>query len=612
MKEAKRHQRSIIVTLLDLRNAFGEVNHKLIDSTLRYHHVPEDFIGIIKDIYTNSMISVAHGNLNTPFIPVERGVLQGDPSSPLLFNVCFNPLMQAIIQPKHDQLGYMWGPNADLRSRSWLQFADDTAIISHDVKKAQALLNLNTAWCAWADMKVRIDKCSTFGMRKQDGTYRQFQPFLTIGDQSLPAVEDGDSFKYLGKLFDFSMKNTAIKTTLRDQLKRLLEITSNLDIKPQQKLKILRNYIPTQFKFQLRIYDISYTWIELNLDTQISNAVRDWIELPISSCVSEILSLPTNQGGLGIPSMKEIAESLRMNQRHKQHSSNNPESVAIWKTTSAKNTTVDRIILENNDRQTAVRCLKNTQTKRSVNHISTLAIQGRILDAINQAFSKTTLTKWANEVEKLASPLYRFVRKALQQQLPTASNLVRWGKSADPLCPLCQKVQSNKHVMSNCGSNFSLTRYKERHDRVLSILTTWILQNCKSDRDIYVDLDEEKYRPLSELFVSLRPDIALRRADKIIDILELTICHETNLTQSRIYKESKYTDLRNNLKPAFSNHSINVYTVEITCLGLISNFQQFCTNNLNISLTDQISHDIIHSTISSSFQIYCNRNKNSN
>ena len=261
-----------------------------------------------------------------------------------------------------------------------------------------------------------------------------------------------------------------------------------------------------------------------------------------------------------------------------------------------------------------MRCLKNTQIQRSANHIGTLAIQGRIVDAINQAFSKTTLTKWAKEVEKLASPLYRFVRKALQQQLPTASNLVRWGKSADPLCPLCQKVQSNKHVMSNCGSNFSLTRYKERHDRVLSILGTWILQNCKSDRVIYVDLDEEKYRPLSELFVSLRLDIALLRADGIIDILELTICHETNLTQSRIYKESKYTDLRlrNNLKPAFSNHSINIFTAEITCLGLISDFQQFCTNNLNISLTDQISHDIIHSTISSSFLIYCNRNKNSN
>ena len=98
----------------------------------------------------------------------------------------------------------------------------------------------------------------------------------------------------------------------------------------------------------------------------------------------------------------------------------------------------------------------------------------------------------------------------------------------------------------------------------------------------------------------------------MIDVLELTICHETNLTQSRTYKESKYTDLRNNLKPAFSNHLINVYTVEITCLGLISDSQQFYTNNLNISLSDQIRHDIIHSTISNSFLIYCNRNKNSN
>ena len=98
-------------------------------------------------------------------------------------------------------------------------------------------------------------------------------------------------------------------------------------------------------------------------------------------------------------------------------------------------------------------------------------------------------------------------------------------------------------MMSNCGSNFSLTRYKERHDRVLSILATWILHNCKNDCDIYVDLDEEKYRPLSKLFALLRPDITLLRADGIIDVLELMIYHETNLTQSRTYKESKYTDM---------------------------------------------------------------------
>ena len=38
-------------------------------------------------------------------------------------------------------------------------------------------------------MKVRIDKCSTFGMRKQSGNYMQFQPMLTIGGKTIPAIE---------------------------------------------------------------------------------------------------------------------------------------------------------------------------------------------------------------------------------------------------------------------------------------------------------------------------------------------------------------------------------------------------------------------------------------
>ena len=519
--------------------------------------------------------------------------------------------MQAIIQPKHDQLGYTWGPNADLHSRSWLQFADDTAIISHDVKKAQALLNLNTAWCAWADMKVRIDKCSTFGMRKLDGSYQQFQPVLTIGDQSLPAIEDGDSFKYLGKMFDFSMKNTAIKETLKDRMKRLLEVTSALEIKPQQKLKILKIYIPTQFKFELRIYDISYTWIDLNLDSQVSNCVRDWIELPISSCVSEILSLPSNQCGLGIPSLREVAETLRLNQRFKQHLPGNAESETIWKLTTGKNTTIDRIILGNDNRKSALRVLKETQTRNNSNHIHTLSIQGQIINAINEAFAKSSVTKWMKEIEKLAPPLYKFVRKALQQQLPTASNLVRWGKSKDPLCPLCQQIQSNKHVMSHCNSTFSLKRYKERHDKILIILVDWILQQCKAERKIFVDLDGGNFNPLSELFQSLRPDIAVLGPNNDIEVLELTICHETNCNKSRQYKQSRYMNLSENLKTEFSNYSVVVHTIEITCLGLVSDCSQFCSNCLETTLPDQIKNQIIRSVISSSFLIYCNRNKNS-
>ena len=71
-------------------------------------------------------------------------------------------------------------------------------------------------------------------------------------------------------------------------------------------MKILNLFIPNQLKFELRMYDISYTWITQKLDILISNAVRDWLELPISTCVSKMLSLPRNQGGLGIKSLKKL------------------------------------------------------------------------------------------------------------------------------------------------------------------------------------------------------------------------------------------------------------------------------------------------------------------
>ena len=142
--------------------------------------------------------------------------------------------MQAVSQEKYNHLGYLWGPNVDLRSRSWLQFADNTAIISGDNKSAQALLDLNTAWCVFADMKIRIDKCSTFGMRKQSGNYMQFQPMLTIGGEIIPAIENGGSFKYLGKMFDYDMKYIVTKTTLVDCLKNLLKTTSELALNPSK------------------------------------------------------------------------------------------------------------------------------------------------------------------------------------------------------------------------------------------------------------------------------------------------------------------------------------------------------------------------------------------
>jgi hypothetical protein len=87
MREAKRHQRSISVTTIDLRNAFGEVDHRLIKSSLEEYHVPRPIVQLFCNIYNNSRVTIAVNDDHSEAIVVGRGVLQGDPSSPLLFNI---------------------------------------------------------------------------------------------------------------------------------------------------------------------------------------------------------------------------------------------------------------------------------------------------------------------------------------------------------------------------------------------------------------------------------------------------------------------------------------------------------------------------------------------
>ena len=163
INKARIKQRSLVITLLDLKNAFGEVHHNLITSVLDYHHIPEHVKLIIKSLYTDFKTSIITSEFRTPFIPVRRGVLQGDCLSPLLFNMCFNTFIQHIKTDKYRQFG---SSLQFLNPVHWFQFADDAAVISSQESENQHLLNRFSIWCQWSNMIIRVDKCSTFGIKK--------------------------------------------------------------------------------------------------------------------------------------------------------------------------------------------------------------------------------------------------------------------------------------------------------------------------------------------------------------------------------------------------------------------------------------------------------------
>ena len=163
INQARIRQRSLVITLLDLKNAFGEVHHNLIQSVLGYHHIPQHIQLMIKSLYTNFKTSTIASDFNTSFVEVGRGVLQGDCLSPLLFNLCFNTFIQHIKSEKYQQFGFFYKL---LNPIHWFQFADDAAVITGQESENQHLLNRFAIWCQWSDMIIRVDKCSTFGIKK--------------------------------------------------------------------------------------------------------------------------------------------------------------------------------------------------------------------------------------------------------------------------------------------------------------------------------------------------------------------------------------------------------------------------------------------------------------
>ena len=91
INHARQKQKSLVVTLIDLKNAFGEVHHELIRAVLRFHHIPRSIEKFILHLYGGFHILVAANGFLTDPIPVQRGVLQGDCLS-LLILTCVSTL----------------------------------------------------------------------------------------------------------------------------------------------------------------------------------------------------------------------------------------------------------------------------------------------------------------------------------------------------------------------------------------------------------------------------------------------------------------------------------------------------------------------------------------
>ena len=156
-------------------------------------------------------------------------------------------------------------------------------------------------------MILRVDKCSTFGLRKASSSSIQFLPNLTIHNSIVPPVEIDSSFRYLGRYFNFTMNNHQHMSDLLDTTNTQMSKINDLSCHPKNKLLLYHRLLLSKISWNLTIVDISKSWIIENLDSIVSKYIRQWLELPIRATLSSLIIKRSKYSiSLELPSIKFI------------------------------------------------------------------------------------------------------------------------------------------------------------------------------------------------------------------------------------------------------------------------------------------------------------------
>jgi hypothetical protein len=83
-------------TFFDLADAFGSVSHDFIKISLERLRFPPQIVSYFVNVYSQLNGLVLTKDWRSENFCFEKGFFQGDPSSPIIFLACFNPILEKL------------------------------------------------------------------------------------------------------------------------------------------------------------------------------------------------------------------------------------------------------------------------------------------------------------------------------------------------------------------------------------------------------------------------------------------------------------------------------------------------------------------------------------
>jgi hypothetical protein len=625
MRHARLNHRSAHLTWFDLKDAFGSVPHTLITQTLVRNKFPDAIIQYVSQLYDALKGQVITPNWTSNMFEFKRGVFQGDPLSPLIFLLSFNPIIDYIkSEEKH---GYYLKKASNIR-HIVNPFADDFNLATCRTDTHQRIINNIHATVNTMGLTLKPSKCRSLSI--VGGSFTPI--YFKIGETKIDTVME-KTHKYLGAHITKLVKPAVIFNLTHELINIRLSNIDHAPIRDEYKFAIYTKYFLPSLRYHLTVHEINGTDL-CKLDTLTHTFLRKWLHIPKSGRFAS--------GSLELRRISHIYKECHASAFvHLKHSNDIKVQDALNSKLEreAKLTRKFSIVQYSRDLyEKAVRSLTHTLPfsglkKKSIlknvkdlvsdeirqlwdDKVKTLLVQGKFLDILK--IEKSCFT-WKHIIYQLPRGVLQFILNASTDSLPTLANLGRWRQRAvaNTKCPLCGNCQTLHHILNHCQNMLKQGRYTWRHDSILSYLFSLFNNDPNKDTlKVFVDLGDHDWQvnstiPQDILPTAQRPDLVLYWPKlKRIRIFELSVPFETNIEATHTRKINKYASLVSDLQDR--DMDVELLAFEVGSRGYISpdNCKRL-KKLIKLSNTKQsfkaVRDNLTKIALSTSFSIFCSK-----
>ncbi|KAL1448238.1 hypothetical protein WDU94_006626 [Cyamophila willieti] len=165
LRDAKTKKKDCIVSFLDVSDAFSNIGHNHLLKSLESAGVSNQLRTLTNALILNNSIRIECNQKYSNHIQLCRGVSQGSPISPLLFNLAVDYVYKELCDPSYTKrFGYEL--NDEFDAVSLTGFADDKAITSNSIQSAINSIELLQSLFQKIGLHINPDKSTCIAIIK--------------------------------------------------------------------------------------------------------------------------------------------------------------------------------------------------------------------------------------------------------------------------------------------------------------------------------------------------------------------------------------------------------------------------------------------------------------